>query len=207
MLEFPEETALDAPTRGLVDQIAALLEVGVEREVLRRTAELERGALYEAAIHDPLTGLYNRVPLADAGRRLCALDDRDDAGHAAALMIDVDHFKAVNDTYGHPVGDRVLRRVANSISKAVRPGDMVVRYGGEEFLVLLSGVDDTAGLAVAERIRAAVAAVDGDVPEVTVSIGLAFRRRGDDLETMTSRADESLYQAKVAGRDRIHLAA
>ena len=207
MLEFPEVTSLDAPTRGLVDQIAALLEVGVEREVLRRTAELERGALYEAAIHDPLTGLYNRVPLADAGRRLCALDDRDATGHAAALMIDVDHFKVVNDTYGHPVGDRVLQHVASSISKAVRPGDMVVRYGGEEFLVLLSGVDDTAGLAVAERIRATVAAVDGDVPEVTVSIGLAFRRRGDDLETMTSRADESLYQAKVAGRDRIHLAA
>ena len=117
------------------------MEVGLERELFRHVADFDRAAFYEQAVHDQLTGLYNRQYLADVARRLSTRDDRNSSPTIAALMIDLDRFKAINDTFGHSVGDQVLQHVAKSILDGARLGDVVVRYGGEEFVVLLSGVD------------------------------------------------------------------
>lgn len=207
VLEFVSETHLDRPTRALVEQIAGLVEVGLEREVLRRVADLDRAALYERATHDPLTGLHNRAHLVDAATGLFAVDDRHGGGRLAALMIDIDHFKRVNDEHGHPVGDQVLQRVAGAISRSVRPGDTVVRYGGEEFLVLLTDVDALTAVEIAERLRESAAAPPvGDEPAVTLSVGVARRRPGEPCESLVSRADAALYRAKSDGRDRVDVA-
>ena len=202
-LRFDGLAELDRPTRAIVDQIAGFVGVGLEREVLRCVTDLDRAAWYERAIRDPLTGLHNRLYLPDAARRLCAIDDRSDLPPVAALMIDIDHFKAVNDTYGHPVGDLVLQRVGRSIASSVRPGDIAVRYGGEEFVVLLSGVDTAESCAVGERIRAAVSTPDPPNPQVTVSVGIGVRHPYEEYEAVVKRADDALYRAKSAGRDRL----
>jgi diguanylate cyclase (GGDEF)-like protein len=158
--------------------------------------------LREEASSDPLTGLPNR-------RALDGLDFR--PGHTAVLMIDVDHFKLVNDRFGHPVGDVVLHEVAGALSRSVRRTDTVVRFGGEEFVAVVE-LDDAVGevpaaMAIANRIRLAVhdldpAALGVDLP-VTVSIGAAVvDGRSEHLSDYIDDADSALYQAKEAGRDR-----
>ena len=206
VLGFRERPNLGKPAIAVVGQIAGLVEVGLEREVLRRSADLERAAWHERAIHDTLTGLYNRVMLSDSARRMLALDDRNETAQVAALMIDIDLFKRVNDTYGHPTGDRVLQHVAQAITQSVRPSDLVFRYGGEEFLVLLPDVDHTTALTAAERIRSRIAHPAKECPDVTVSVGVARRHAGEDHEALVARADLALYQAKSNGRDRIEVA-
>jgi diguanylate cyclase (GGDEF)-like protein len=165
-------------------------------------------ALQDVASHDALTGLHNRrwldqvlpATLESAGR---------DGRPLALLMIDVDHFKRINDTHGHGEGDRVLVAVACALAGALRQSDMLARFGGEEFAVLLPGAGDPVAHAVAERLRAAVASTPlalqgGQTPErVTVSLGLAFLRAGDDPTQLLGRADRALYRAKAAGRDRV----
>ena len=112
-MQFSHTPSLDEPTRALVEEICGLVEVGLERELFRRAANIDRDAFYEQAIHDPLTGLYNRQYLDDAAKRACALDDRSLKPGVAVLMVDLDHFKAVNDRFGHAVGDQVLNRSHN----------------------------------------------------------------------------------------------
>jgi diguanylate cyclase (GGDEF)-like protein len=206
VLELAPDAHLDRATRALIDQIAGLVEVGLEREVLRRLADLDRAALYERATHDPLTGLYNRAHLTDAANALFAVDDRRGGGRMAALMIDIDHFKEVNDRYGHPVGDRVLQHVAQAVGRSVRPGDTVVRFGGEELLVLLSDVDALTAVEIAERVRDAAARPPEVGPAVTLSVGIARRRPAESCEALVARADEALYRAKTGGRDRVDVA-
>jgi diguanylate cyclase (GGDEF)-like protein len=218
VLGFDGTPTLDRATRAILGQIADLVEVGLEREVMRRVADLDRETFYEQATHDPLTGLYNRTYSSEVAERLCATDDRTEGSHMAALMIDIDHFKRVNDTYGHQAGDRVLQRVAGAMTQAIRPGDVAVRFGGEEFLVLLGDVDGATSVAVAERIRSAVAAPDRAVsdgeaatpeertPAVTASVGVALRRQGETFEGLVERADVSLYRAKSNGRDQVAVA-
>ena len=206
VLSFRERPILDGPTLAIVWQITSLVEVGLEREVLRRSVDLERTAWHERAIHDTLTGLYNRVSLADAFRRLTAFDDRNATPQLAALMIDIDYFKKVNDTFGHPTGDRLLQYVAHSITTSVRPSDLTFRFGGEEFLVLLSNVDETIAQAAAERIRASVASPAEERPTVTVSVGVAMRHPGEQNDALVMRADRALYLAKSKGRDRVETA-
>ncbi|GAA1645761.1 diguanylate cyclase [Actinoplanes couchii] len=174
-----------------------LLYAGLERQVADRTRELAtvNARLAEQAVTDVLTGLPNR-------RRLATSD-----GATAAAMIDIDHFKKYNDHYGHQAGDACLREVARAISGAVRIGDVVIRYGGEEFAVLLQDADQEVAILVAERIQAAIrrlglphAAAPAGV--VTASIGVACS--GDaSPEKLISRADECLYRSKRDGRDRI----
>ena len=202
VLGFGVAPNLDRPTRAVLDQIGGIVEAGLEREVLRRLAEFDRAALYEQAIHDPLTGLFNRVHLDATAHRLCLMDDRRDAPALVVLMIDIDHFKRVNDSYGHPVGDLVLSRVARAIRQALRPDDLAFRFGGEEFLVLLSGVDPEGSEVIGERIRSAVAADGGDGPPVTASVGIAVRHSLEEFDVLLKRADEALYRAKSEGRDR-----
>lgn len=205
VLGFRVAPALDKPTLAVIAQITGLVEVGFEREVLRHASDIDRAQWHERAIRDSLTGLYNRVSLSDSFRRLAAMDERHESSQIAALMIDIDFFKAVNDTYGHPTGDVVLQRVAQCISRNVRPSDFAFRYGGEEFLVLVSSADKDGALLAAQRIRESVANAVDEPPAVTVSIGVAQRRSGEPQEALTARADQALYDAKERGRNRVEV--
>jgi diguanylate cyclase (GGDEF)-like protein len=206
VLGFRHLRTLDQSTRAVLQRVTDLVEVGLEREILSRIVDIERAEWHEQAIHDPLTGLYNRASLTEAARRLFGLDDRNAEAQIAAMMLDVDHFKIVNDSFGHPVGDRVLQHVARSIAQEVRLGDVAFRYGGEEFFILLTGVDNVTTLAVAARIRSAVAASVDDLPKVTISVGIALRRPNEDRDSIIERADQALYQAKAGGRDQVVVA-
>ncbi len=172
-------------------------------------AELDKThqALRETSIRDSLTGLYNRR---EFDRRL--LDELKRCGRyrhsLSLLMLDLDHFKAINDGYGHPVGDKVLREVAGIVKHEVRDSDEVVaRYGGEEFVVILPETDKLGAGVLAQRIRAAVAAYgfsadDTRSFDVTVSIGLAgFPSDADSSEKLIAAADRALYGAKRTGRN------
>jgi diguanylate cyclase (GGDEF)-like protein len=183
-----------------------------EREIAERTAELQVAnvELERLSRTDPLTGALN----VRGFRSHC--DGFVDAAGAlhrplAVLAFDVDHFKNYNDRYGHPAGDRVLRRIASAAQAALRDeGDRVARVGGEEFVVLLSEADGTTAHAIAERMRRAVA--DLGIPHegapsgrLSISLGMVAGEAGELLDTMLQQADEALYRAKTAGRDRVSL--
>jgi diguanylate cyclase (GGDEF)-like protein len=165
-----------------------------------------RDRAHDLAGHDPLTGLLNRRGLRAALTATSADGTVAGIGATGAVLLDVDHFKAVNDTLGHDAGDAVLVRVAAVLSATARPTDLVARVGGEEFLVIVTGTDLTAAAALGERLRAAVAA-DGSGPPVTVSVGVAFCSPEPGVpclvDELQSRADRLLYRAKEAGRDRV----
>ncbi len=188
----------------LFSMMAARARKAVEEALRNREAHLTALHLRDEATHDPLTGLLNRRALLVA---------RQFAGDAAVLMIDIDHFKQVNDRYGHPVGDRVLRAVADAVVSSVRRSDTVIRYGGEEILAIaeldpsVPAVD--AATALADRIRQSVASISaaplGADSSVTVSVGAALIAPDTPLAEIVRRADEALYRAKSAGRNRVHL--
>ena len=117
-------------------------------------------------------------------------------------VLDIDHFKQINDRHGHLFGDRALCAVADALSRSVRQSDIVARYGGEEFLVVLPNTRLDGGAEIAERIRAQVAAVQFSVP-ITVSVGIADGTSRDTPEEVFERADQALYRAKNAGRNRV----
>ncbi len=161
------------------------------------------------AHHDPLTGLPNRRQLTrDTRERFVPELDR--GGALAVAMVDIDHFKRFNDDFGHKVGDVTLQRVAEVLRSAIREGDAVYRYGGEEFTIVLPATDPEAVHRLLERVRLAVAATSltGEnmepVGPVTVSMGVAFAPRDDaDFERLLKYADSALYEAKSAGRNRV----
>jgi diguanylate cyclase (GGDEF)-like protein len=158
------------------------------------------------ATMDGLTHLRNRRWLDDAFARQLDRSART-AQPASLLMIDVDHFKRLNDEHGHLVGDALLRRVAQIMASGLRPQDLLARYGGEEFAILLPGLDAVAGVAVAERLRTAVDAASQDedgvtLPHMTISIGVTTSRPAESLLALMKRADEALYRAKQSGRNR-----
>ena len=176
-------------------------------------------AVNNALAHDRLERLAAIDPLTDAYNRRFGLgrlrEEYSRAVRAEApfgiLMVDIDHFKAVNDTYGHLVGDRVLRAVAGACRRVVREGDVLVRYGGEEFLVLLPGAGQDDVVQIGERIRRAVSETtveDGASRlNVTVSVGATtFRDTVETPDALVALADRALYEAKDGGRDRLVLA-
>ncbi len=169
--------------------------------------ELERHR--REALIDPLTGLWNRRALDHELDELMAVEP--DAP-LSLLMLDVDHFKRINDTHGHALGDAVLRHVAEAIRKCLRSDDHAVRYGGEEFLVLLPRTSLLEAAQVAESIRARVASLrlrrrsDNLMLEpFTVSLGVASRKPGDTRDTLLRRTDSALYRSKGAGRNRVSM--
>lgn len=172
------------------------------QEVLRLRAQLAQAN--ELAILDPLTGLRNRRFL---DRTLpYELDRRRRYERPFTLMLlDLDHFKRVNDTRGHDVGDAVLRAVADTLRGVLRRADMAVRHGGEEFAVMLPETPPEGAFYVAERLRRAISALDVDGIRLTASIGVASveGRWEGDPEALVRAADQALYQAKRGGRDRI----
>jgi diguanylate cyclase (GGDEF)-like protein len=127
----------------------------------------------------------------------------------AVLIFDIDHFKRVNDTYGHQTGDEVIRKVAGTARAVIKAEDLVGRIGGEEFVCLLSGVGGREARALAERLCRAIASGTEQAicPGVTISLGLALLRPGDSVETLMRRADAALYEAKENGRNQVRRAA
>jgi len=162
-----------------------------------------RGELEHLATHDSLTGALNRRALIEA----CELElarCRRNHGVMALLMIDLDHFKAINDSHGHPVGDRVLVDFVARVKSLLRQPDRFGRFGGEEFVALLPETPLNEARVVAERLRAMIEAKAEGLPPCTVSIGVTVSRSDDaGLDEIISRADAALYQAKHAGRNRI----
>lgn len=162
-----------------------------------------RGELEHLATHDSLTGALNRRALIEAAELELARCRRNH-GIMALLMIDLDHFKAINDTHGHPVGDRVLVDFVARVKNLLRQPDRFGRFGGEEFVALLPETPLNEARVVAERLRAMIEAKTEDLPPCTVSIGVTVSRSDDaGLDEIISRADAALYQAKHAGRNRI----
>jgi diguanylate cyclase (GGDEF)-like protein len=174
-----------------------------------RRIESEERALEHLATHDGLTGLYNHRSFYQLLEEEVARARRYDHPFAL-LMLDIDHFKQVNDTYGHPAGDAVLRGLSNRLTEQVRIIDRVCRYGGEEIAILLPEMNEEAATATAERLRNAVAATpfpsDNGGPRVsiTVSIGVAvFPQDGASIEALATAADQGMYDAKQGGRNRV----
>lgn len=188
--------------RMLIRDQAERLEAALAQvERARREAE-------EQSRRDALTGLFNRRHFRDMLAAELERARRSPSPVSLVLM-DVDRFKRINDTCGHTTGDEVLRRVAQCVGRGLRRPDTACRYGGEEFALLLPGSDGRAARHVAERVRAAVAAVTvghpGGPPAVTASLGVATIPAGEswDADILVDRADRALYAAKQAGRDRV----
>lgn len=161
--------------------------------------------LHQLSITDELTGLYNRKHLMETLTAEVTRSKRND--HTFALLVvDIDHFKLVNDTYGHQKGDEVLFRLGEIFRETVRSCDYVARYGGEEFIIMLPEVGTAGGREVAERIRQRVARerINPKGDRITVSIGMAmFAEHGESPEALFQQADQALYAAKTAGRNRV----
>ena len=181
-------------------------------ETRKRTAELqeELQQAREQATTDALTGLGNRYGFDKALEELVS-GHRNQNKRMVAMLLDIDHFKKVNDTYGHIVGDQVLRKVGKTIRDVVASVKHVAaRYGGEEFVVLLPETPPQAALKLAEEIRKRVSSLrlakrgTGEkLPPITISGGIALYQRGEEGHQWLSRADDALYQAKFQGRDLI----
>ena len=186
----------DALDKGSITALQVLSNLAGNRlGMLRIMAETQL-----QATTDGLTGLMNRRSFENRERSL-----RANGVDYALAMADLDHFKGLNDTHGHEAGDRALRVFAETLRESVRNEDLVCRYGGEEFTILLPRVDLAGAIEVMERIREALASATrrGDVPTFTASFGVAESIAADDLEDLMHRADRALFAAKDAGRDCI----
>lgn len=180
--------------------IVARLSDMTTRDIVR-IAALERDVM-----HDPLTGLFNRRYLDEKLPQEAEKSQR--TGHPlSAIIVDLDHFKHVNDTYGHAIGDLVLRHVATLLDQRAESSDTIARYGGEEFVVIASDRDLDAAKRLGEDIRLGVAGEqialpDGRTLTVTTSLGIATLTAHESASHLLQRADEALYEAKRTGRNR-----
>ena len=192
------------------------VEVGVMMEAsiwalalglrLRRDRE-DRVHALQLAEHDPLTALCNRRGFMERAKPVRAAAQSEQRP-LSVVLLDIDHFKSINDRHGHDAGDRTLVAVASRLRTLSRPGDVLARWGGEEFVVLLPDTPHAAALVFAERLRAsladmAVAVADGSIVHITASLGVAESAPGIDLEGILREADAALYFAKQAGRNRV----
>ena len=193
------------------NHMVARLRKGREQLAAANEALTEKNKELEIlSITDSLTGLYNRKHLMESLTGEIGRSSRYERPFAL-LIIDNDHFKKFNDTYGHLAGDEVLRKMGEVFRGSIRGCDYAARYGGEEFVVVMPEIGRDQGVQAAERIRASVAKekidAHGNSVTVTISVGVAsFPEHGDDAQAIISRADTALYQAKRRGRDRVALA-
>ena len=212
------EVDLPLTSRGEVGHLTELFNYMVkslrqgraELASINDTLKIKNKELQELSITDGLTGLYNRKHLMETLTSEVARAQRQ-RHPFSVMMIDIDHFKMYNDTFGHLAGDELLRNIAAIFRESIRTVDYAARYGGEEFMIMLPEHGSDAAMEVAERIVAKVASqISGsetDLGPVTLSIGLAvFPENGDTPEALVTRADAALYQAKRRGRNRVVLA-
>jgi two-component system cell cycle response regulator len=192
-------------------ELRARLRVGERILELERNLIAAREELRFRATHDVLTGIPNRAAVLEAAQRECSRQLRE-GGSLSVLILDLDHFKSINDTYGHLCGDEVLREVARRIVACVRTYDTVGRYGGEEFLVVAPTTDGAGALALGERIRQSIEEpaikTDAGPIKVTASCGVARNNCSHRLSiaALLKLADDALYRAKASGRNRCELA-
>ncbi|MCO4762761.1 MAG: diguanylate cyclase [Myxococcales bacterium] len=205
VVRLGEWVGMDGRLPALLDRLGPAIEVAVEREAIRRSLEIQRDKAHHRSIRDPLTNLFTRRHMRETVARWTGFQDRDPSQLVSVVMLDLDHFKRVNDTFGHGVGDVVLKRVAHLIATECRDGDLAVRMGGEEFAAFLFGSSPQAPVSLAGRILAQVRQARFEQSELrmTISAGTAVRRVGESLNGVIERADAALYEAKHAGRDRI----
>jgi diguanylate cyclase (GGDEF)-like protein len=175
----------------------------LQRELLAGRAQIEH-----FAAHDSLTGLWNRRVILEQLAQELARAQRE-LKPVGVIMMDIDHFKQINDSYGHPKGDQVLQETAKRLTETVRPYDSVGRYGGEEFLLLAGNCSMEQTFAVAERLRSAIGAepmkIDSALLRVTASFGVSSAKAGEmgDGKMLIEAADRALYRAKELGRNRV----
>ena len=186
--------------------VVALAEARAELAASNERLQAQAVQLEELATTDALTGAYNRRKFNDL--TLAEVERVRRYGHPLSLLIlDIDHFKRVNDAHGHEAGDEVLVVLAGLVRAGIRATDSLARWGGEEFVVLSPDVSLVGEAELAERLRASAAAYDhASVGTVTVSLDVAQHRSGETPDELFARADEALYRAKEGGRDRVELA-
>ncbi|WP_234465241.1 diguanylate cyclase, partial [Pseudomonas sp. S44] len=193
------EQELAGRLQGLAERVASM-----EQEALGYREHLEEQR--QKALVDPLTGLPNRAAWSERVERELA-DWQENGGHLAMAILDLDHFKRINDGYGHLAGDKVLKIVADQLRKRLRGRDFIARFGGEEFVLLLPQTSPPAALQVAEALRAAIEACPfhfkGERVVITTSIGVSAFRSGERGDQVLKRADDALYRAKDQGRNRV----
>ncbi|MBI6942104.1 diguanylate cyclase [Pseudomonas putida] len=193
------EQELAGRLQGLAERVA-----NMEQEALGYREHLEEQR--QKALIDPLTGLPNRAAWSEQVEREL-LDWHENGGHLAMAILDLDHFKRINDSYGHLAGDKVLKIVADQLRKRLRGRDFIARFGGEEFVLLLPQTSPAAGAKIAEGLRAAIEACPfhfkGERVVITASIGLSAFRSGERGDQVLKRADAALYRAKDLGRNRV----
>jgi len=193
---------------GAVDYIVkpirpAIVSARVKTHV---TLKLQRDKLNKMAFFDQLTGLYNRHYIIDIASKKVARAVRHQY-NLWVLMIDIDHFKVINDTYGHPAGDDILKQVAKVLVMDNRSDDLIGRFGGEEFVMMFDPCCEADAMVKAERVRIKIADLKPNGIDVTVSIGLAkIASQGGSFEQSLKQADEALYLAKKNGRNRVEVA-
>lgn len=212
-----KRNAYNQSHKDLPLQIASQLSVIIEKTQLYRDVKLnkqllaQKKSLQQRATHDALTGLLNRAAIFDVLHKQIQRAER--GGYdLAVIMIDIDHFKAINDNYGHPAGDTVLCEIADRLTKSARAHEYIGRYGGEEFLAIISPYDPGGAFKVAERFRLAIAnepiVADQALIPVTISLGIAASTGQEtlDADLLLRHADQALYAAKHKGRNRIETA-
>jgi diguanylate cyclase (GGDEF)-like protein/PAS domain S-box-containing protein len=178
-------------------------------ELLEARSQLEEKAkeLYQLAVTDSLTGLLNRRELQKLAKISISQAARDGTNFAI-LTFDIDDFKQVNDTYGHPVGDLIIQHIAKLLTEDRREHDLVARVGGEEFVILLPGINEASAFSFAEKLRKKVESQPKDNLKVTVSIGIAISGANSDnhFEKLLAQSDQALYESKKHGKNRTTLA-
>ncbi len=207
IITLKEEVEIGKDISDIMKDISVPLGIAFERELMLRKAESESSRYYEQSIKDNLTGLHTRHFMKEALLSILKGHDRKPETNVAAIVFDIDHFKRVNDNFGHHAGDTVLKIVADMILHSIRAGDVDVRLGGEEFAVFVVDPDKEVAKKIAERISLEVANHLFSVPledlHITISGGIAYRKKGETLNSFLDRADFSMYESKKNGRNRI----
>lgn len=200
-VEESETQILESKIAGMSNKIKLLEDHAKDLEKTIHKKHMQ-------AITDPLTGLYNRAAYVQALEKACMKWEQEKV-QSAMLVWDIDHFKMINDRYGHAAGDKVLQSVAQKLETGVRKGDMLARFGGEEFVMLLADKSLEEGAQLAERIRQLISSTDFTYKKqalhVTISCGVASFVDKDTPTSLFERADKALYKAKHSGRDRVEM--
>ncbi len=195
LLAILDEKPIDANNHNeaLIEFLASRVNIELERAMNKEKLKL----LEQKSITDPLTGLFNRRYFNEQVEKLMS---RVEVG--VMVFIDVDNFKKINDNYGHHVGDKALQEIATAINKCLRGVDLSARYGGDEFVVFLSNVNQESALKILERIHDKVNKIFVGEDNLMVSIGAVITRSQDNLEQVITKADKMLYKAKSAGKNQ-----
>jgi len=191
------------------EKLSNIIDVALDKWTRLQQAMADKEKLEKLATFDSLTGLYNRRAILGKLRELINLANRYKEDFSLS-MLDIDHFKKVNDRYGHLTGDEVLEEIATLIRQNIRDTDIVGRYGGEEFIIILPKTTLSSAWVVAERLRSIIEKAEmkdsaGNIFAITVSQGLAGWERGEDAYSLISCADEALYKAKEKGRNCVQI--